>query len=121
MLCWSLQRGNFQMGRVERTPNQGELLSYEWQSEAPAEGGRGKIADLCDDSDRLAAARGRNHSKLINLCFALSIPGAILSLGTIFVPIEMETLYLTLSLTGGGLVAIGSLFGFLAFLNQPGA
>jgi len=121
MLCWSLQRGNFQMGLVERTPNQGELLSYERQSEAPAEGDGGKIADLCDDSDRLAAARGRNHSKLINLCFALSIPGAILSLGTIFVPNEMETLYLALSLTGGGLVAIGSLFGFLAFLNQPGA
>ena len=108
------------MGLVKHPATQHELISYERESEAPAEGDRIKIADRCDDSDRLAAARDRDHSNLINLCFALSIPGAILVLGTNFVPIEMETLYLVLILTGGGLVAIGSLFGFLAFLNQPG-
>ena len=107
------------MGLLTPPDTQVEPLSYEKESEATTEGDRIKIGDLRDDSDRLAAARGRNHSELINLCFALSIPGAIISLGTIFVPIEMETLYLVILLTGGSLITIGSLFGFLAFLNQP--
>ncbi len=46
------------MSLAEQTPTQDELLSHETQSEAPAEGGRGLIAGLRDDSNRLAAARG---------------------------------------------------------------
>jgi hypothetical protein len=46
------------MNLVERTPTQDELLSHETQSEAPAEGGRGLIAGLHDDGNRLAAVRG---------------------------------------------------------------
>ncbi len=58
MLCWSLQRGNFQMGLVERTPTQVELLSHETQSEMPVESEWAKTAHLDDASDPLSAARG---------------------------------------------------------------
>ena len=58
MLWWFLQRGNFQMGLVERTPTQDELLSHDTQSEAPAESEWAKTAHLDDDSDPLRAARG---------------------------------------------------------------
>ncbi len=58
MLCWSLQRGNFQMGLVERTPTQVELPTYKRQSEASAEGEWAKTVDLDDDRDPLDAAIG---------------------------------------------------------------
>jgi hypothetical protein len=46
------------MGLLDRPTTKDELLSHETQSEAPAEGGRGLIAGLRDDSNSLAAARG---------------------------------------------------------------
>ena len=58
MLWWFLQHGTFQMGLVERTPTQDELLSHETQNQAPAEGDWAKTAHLDDDSDPLSAARG---------------------------------------------------------------
>ena len=58
MLCRSLQRGNFPMGLVERTPTQDELLSRGTPGEAPAVDEWVKTAHLDDDSDPLSAARG---------------------------------------------------------------
>ena len=58
MLSWSLQRGNFQMGLVEQTPIQEELFFEGKQSEAPEECQKTKTADLGNDSNGLAAARG---------------------------------------------------------------
>ncbi len=46
------------MGLLKPPATQDELHSYQRESEAPAEGGRGMIAGLRDDSNRLAAARG---------------------------------------------------------------
>ncbi len=46
------------MGLLKPPATQDELHSYQRESEAPAEAGRGMIAGLRDDSNRLAAARG---------------------------------------------------------------
>ena len=43
---------------LHKNSTQDELVSYERDSEAPAEYSRGIIAGLRDDSNRLAAARG---------------------------------------------------------------
>ena len=46
------------MGLLRPPATHDELHSYQSESEAPAEGGRGMIAGLRDDSKRLAATRG---------------------------------------------------------------
>ena len=58
MLWWFFNPETSKMGLLDRPATKDELLSHETQSEAPTEGGRGLIAGLRDDSNRLAAARG---------------------------------------------------------------
>ena len=50
--------GTCQMGLVKRSAAQDDALSYEWESDAPADGKDSAIDELLDDGDPISAARG---------------------------------------------------------------